>query len=92
MIITIQSSDDCRYEFEVDQQLQRAFAALRAASIRTLGGDKFMDGTGFIVLARDSDGPASLEVLEKAGIRALELKPLSDPDGRRLSRSVMRSR
>jgi len=92
LIITIPSSDDCRYEFEVDQQLQRALAALRAASIRTLGGDRFMDGTPFIVLARDSDGPAALEALEQLGIRALELKPLSDPDGRKPSRSVMTSR
>lgn len=75
MIISLQVSDDCRYEFEVDQQLQRAFATLRVARIRILGGGKFRDGSGFVVLAREADGPAALAALEGAGIGSSELKP-----------------
>ena len=63
MIILIQSSGDPRSEFEVDQELQRAFSALHSARIRALGGGRFMDGSGYVVLAHDADGTAALAAL-----------------------------
>ncbi len=86
MIISRQSSDDCRYEFEVDQELQQAFTILRAALIRILGGGRFADGSGYVVLAFEADGLAALAALAEAGIQASELKPRkpssSDPVSR----------
>lgn len=82
MIISIHSSDDCRYEFEVDQELQRAFTILRGALIRILGGGRFADGSAYVVLAFEADGFAALAALKDAGIQASELtprKPSSNP-------------
>jgi hypothetical protein len=78
VIILIQSSGDPRGEFEVDQELQRAFSALHSARIRVLGGGRFMDGSGYVVLAHDADGTAALAALAGARIRATELKPRMD--------------
>lgn len=75
MIISIRLLDDCRYACEVDQQLQRALATLRVAVVRTSGGGRFRDGSAYIVLALEADGPAALAALERAGIDAFELRP-----------------
>jgi len=71
VIIIIQSSKDASREFQVDQELQRAFTTLHAAFIKVRGGGRFMDGSGYIVLAREADGPAALAALAKGGINAL---------------------
>lgn len=92
MIILIQSSGDARREFEVDQELQRAFTTLHDALIRTLGGGRFMDGSGYIVLAREADGSSALAALEGAGVRALELRPRTEPETRKPGGYVMRHR
>lgn len=92
MIILIQSSGDPRSEFEVDQELQRAFSVLHSARIRALGGGRFMDGSGYVVLAHDADGPAALAVLEGAGIRASQLKPHMDPNSSKPNRSSLHHR
>ncbi|HXZ87919.1 MAG TPA: hypothetical protein VEF07_05075 [Candidatus Binataceae bacterium] len=92
MIILIQSSGDPRSEFEVDQELQRAFSALHSARIRALGGGRFMDGSGYVVLAHDADGTAALAALKGAGVRASELKPHVDPNARRPSGPLLHHR
>jgi len=90
VIILIQSADPC--EFEVDQELQRAFSTLHNARVRVLGGGRFMDGSGYVVLAHDADGPAALAALEATRIRACELKPHVDANARRPSRSPLHHR
>lgn len=92
MIILIHSPGDPRGEFEVDQELQRAFSALHGARIRALGGGRFMDGSGYVVLAHDADGPAALAALRGARIRASELKPQMDPNARKPSRVLLNQR
>jgi hypothetical protein len=71
VIIIIQSSGDARREFEVEQELQRAFTTLHAAFIKARGGGRFMDGSGYIVLAREAECTAALAALAQAGINAL---------------------
>jgi hypothetical protein len=71
VIILIQSSGDARREFEVDQGLQRVFTILHTAFIRVHGGGRFMDGSGYIVLAREAECTAALAALAQAGINAL---------------------
>jgi hypothetical protein len=78
MIISIQSSSPTG-DSGFDSSLQRAFNVLRAAKIRVLGGDRFMDGTGYVVLLNDADAPAALTALVRLGIRASELRPNSGP-------------
>ena len=75
MIILIQSSTDTHRVFQVDRELQRAFNALHSGRVRALGGGRFMDGSGYIVLAHEEDGPGALAVLATSGIGAVELKP-----------------
>jgi hypothetical protein len=70
VIIIIQSSGNAR-EFQVDQELQRAFTTLHAAFIKARGGGRFLDGSGYVVLARETEWPAALAALAKAGINAL---------------------
>ncbi len=48
-----------------------------------------MDGSGYVVLAHDADGPAALVALEATRIRASELKPHVEPNARRPSRSSL---
>jgi hypothetical protein len=78
MIISIQSSSPTA-DSGFDSSLQRAFNVLRAAKIRVLGGDRFMDGTGYVVLLNDADAPVALTALVRLGIRASELRPKSSP-------------
>jgi len=92
VIILIQSSGDPRSEFEVDKELQRAFSALHSVRIRALGGGRFMDGSGYVVLAHDADGPAALAALEGARIRASELKPRIDLEARKPGRPLPHQR
>jgi hypothetical protein len=92
VIIQIQSSSDARTEFEVDHELQRAFNALHAAQIRALGGGRFMDGSGYVVLASDTDGPSALALLAISGIRAAELKPRLPPEARKPGSYATRQR
>ena len=75
MIILIQSSTDTHSVFQVDRELQRAFNALHSGRVRVLGGGRFMDGSGYIVLAHEEDGPAAFGLLATCGIGAVELKP-----------------
>ncbi len=92
MILLIQSTGEPRGEFEVDQELQRAFSALHGARIRALGGGRFMDGSGYVVLAHDADGPAALVALQGARIRASELKPQIDRNVRKPGRVLLNQR
>jgi hypothetical protein len=78
MIICIQSSSP-RSDSGFDSSLQRAFNVLHAAKIRVLGGDRFMDGTGYVVLLDDAEAPAALAELIRLGIRASELRPKPSP-------------
>jgi hypothetical protein len=78
MIISIQSSSPTG-DSGFDSSLQRAFKVLHAAQIRVLGGDRFMDGTGYVVLLDDADAPAALSELIRLGLRASELRPRSNP-------------
>jgi hypothetical protein len=80
VIILIASSGDPRREFEVEEELQRAFGVLHSAQIPVLGEGRFQDGSGYVVLARETDGPAALALLDMAGIAASELKPRTDPE------------
>jgi hypothetical protein len=91
MTILIQSSKDARREFEVEQELQRAFTTLHAAFIKARGGGRFMDGSGYIVLAREADGPAALAALAQAGINAL-VSELGYRRSRDVTESCPRSR
>ena len=75
MVIRIEPAGEVRGEFEVEQELQRAFEALHGAQIRPLGGGRFLDGSYYVVLAHETDGPATLLALDKVGITASELKP-----------------
>jgi hypothetical protein len=92
LIILIQSSGVARGEFGVDQELQRAFKILHVAGVRALGGGRFADGSGYVVLAREMDGPAALAVLEGGGVRALVLKPRIDSAIAKPNRAVERQR
>jgi hypothetical protein len=75
VILVIQSSGDPRREI-----LRRAFEALHGAQIRVVGGGRFSDGSGYVVLACDADLPDALAALDKAGIVASELKPRTKPE------------
>ena len=70
MRITIQQPVHAT-EFETDQKLRRAFDVLHKALIRTRGGGRFADSSAAIILARETDAPGALAVLEGAGIPAL---------------------
>jgi len=85
MVILIQSPRESRDELEVEQELQRAFEILHSAQIRALGGGRFQDGSGYIVLAREADGRAALSALDNARIGASELKPRIDPEKSKFS-------
>ena len=57
-------------DFEVDQQLKRAFEVLHEAVIQTRGGGRFADNPAAIILEREVDAPVALAALKKAGIQA----------------------
>lgn len=78
MVILIQSPGYARGEFDAELELERAFKVLHSARIQALGGGRFQDGSGYVVLAREADGPCALSALDKAGIGASELKPRID--------------
>jgi hypothetical protein len=86
VIVVVQSSGEPRREI-----LRRAFEALHGAQIRVLGGGRFIDGSGYVVLAHDADLPDALAALDKAGIAAWELKPRTVPEAQPSS-SVMSNR
>lgn len=78
MIIVIQSSGYAG-EPRGYAELQRAFGALHVAPIRLLGGGRFSDGTGYVVLTHETDAPVALAALSRAGIQASELRPTPRP-------------
>ena len=86
MIIVVQSASDPRREI-----LRRAFETLDGAKIRALGGGRFIDGSGYVVLANDADGPSAFAALDKAGIEASELKPRTKPETCKSSGSLLHS-
>jgi hypothetical protein len=71
MRITIQTPSGGALQLEANRELQRAFAVLHHADIRTRGGGQFADSAMAIILARDADALKALAVLKLAGIRAL---------------------
>ena len=74
MTIVIQSSSySGGYGSYTD--LQRAFVALHLAKISPLGGGRFADGTGYIVLRQETEAPAALDALAQLGIVAVQLLP-----------------
>jgi len=75
MMILIKSESAAQLEFVIEQDLRRAFNALHAAEIRVLGGDRLMDGSAYIVLAREADGRRAVAIVQAAGIKTLEEKP-----------------
>ena len=69
MMITIQPlANDT---LETGRELQRAFHVLHDALIQTRGGGRFAHTSAAIILARETDGPAALAELERAGIPAV---------------------
>ena len=78
MIITIQSLSGSS-ESRADTELQRAFAVLHVAKIQVLGGGRFSDGTGYIVLANDTDTADGLAALTRVGMGATVLHPRPSP-------------
>jgi hypothetical protein len=72
MIILLQSSTRMS-ESGLEAALQRAFNVLGAAQIRVLGGGRFADGAGYIVLRDEADASATLTALTRLGIVASEL-------------------
>jgi hypothetical protein len=81
--ILIESPGQARGEFDAERELQRAFDALHCTDIRVLGGGRFLDGSGYVVLACEADGPAALVALVQAGIKASELKPRTELEARK---------
>ena len=77
MIIVIESASSTGDS--VDTELERAFVALHIAKIEVLGGGKFSDGAGYVVLCNDIDAPAAFTVLGDIGIAGFRLRPKSSP-------------
>jgi hypothetical protein len=75
MMILIKSENAAQLEFVIEQDLKRAFNALHAAGIRVLGGDRLMDGSAYIILAREADTRRAVAIVQAAGIKTLEEKP-----------------
>jgi len=78
MIIVIESASSTG-DSAVETELQRAFVALHVAKIRVLGGGRFRDGTGYVVLVNDSDAADALAALTRLGITASILRPTPRP-------------
>jgi hypothetical protein len=78
MIIVVESSSRLR-ESAVDTELQRAFVALHSAKIRMLGGGRFKNRDGCVVLANDADAVDALAALSLQGLSASVLQPTPSP-------------
>ena len=78
MIILLQSSIRMS-EPGFEAALQRAFNVLSSAQIQVLGGGRFADGTGYVVLRDDTDASRALSALIRLGIAASQLRPISPP-------------
>jgi hypothetical protein len=59
--------------------LQRAFNVLGATQVRVLGGGRFADGAGYVVLRDENDTSAALTALIRLGIAASRLRPTTSP-------------
>jgi hypothetical protein len=77
MIIVIEGSS--ARQSAVDTALQRAFSALHVSKIGVLGGGRFTDGTGYVVLVNDGDTAAALAALTRLDIGASVLHPSPSP-------------
>jgi hypothetical protein len=78
VIILIQQSNATN-EACGDAELQHAFAILHTAQIRVLGGGRFSDGAGYVVLSHETDAQAAFQALSRAGLIASQLRPTPTP-------------